>query len=210
VEYPVPVDPNRAIVKYLNTGFNSSAGTQLANGSPDNNYMVLGNSGQLTPHAQSSPLPGTWLSDAASSQSRWIVLSGNGQEGISVSAGTYTFETTVDLTGYNPATAEIVGLQFAADDNLLSISVDGNQIYTPGSNGFTQFYAVQNIGLGAFHAGVNTIDFQVQNGSLSPMGLRAEGWVAAVVPEPSSLALLAAGAIVFAEYRRRRSLVSKY
>lgn len=137
-----------------------------------------------------SPLPSTWLPDNASSQSRWIVLAGSGSEGISVTAGSYTFRMTVDLTGYNPATAEITGLQFAADDSLGGISINGANVYIPSSNGFNAFHFTPDVGLGSFQEGLNTIDFQVSNGSLSPLGFRADGLVVASVPDPTSLSFV--------------------
>jgi hypothetical protein len=201
VEYPVPVNPNRAVVKKLNTGFNNNV--QLANGAADTNYTVLGAVTPVVPKAQSSPLPGTWVPDNASTQSRWIVLPGSGTEGISVPGGSYTYRTMVDLTGYNPTTAEITGLQTAADDSLVSIAINGTNIYTAPANGFGAFQFAPDVGLGAFHEGLNTIDFQVPNASLSPLGLRAEGVVAAVAPEPGLIGVLGAVVGLLGCVRRR-------
>jgi hypothetical protein len=202
VEYPLPVNPNRVVVKKINTGFNN--GAQLANGAVDTNYTVLqSGANPANPKAQSSPLPGTWLADNASTQSRWIVLTGSGSEGISVAAGNFTYRTTVDLTGYNPTTAEIAGLQLAADDSVVSVAVNGGTVYTPPANGFGAFQFEPNIGLGAFHDGLNTIDFLVPNSSFSPVGLRLEGAVAAVAPEPGLVGVLAAVVGLLGCVRRR-------
>ena len=184
-----------ATVKNLSTGIDDSTGLRLSNNQSDTDYIIApgstgGHVGE-TPAARSTPLPNGWLVDGASTASRWIVLnSGLGQEGVTVGPGNYIFQTTCNLAGFDPTTASIPSLRYAADNKLVSLRVNGAEVFGQDSTfaeefrAFTQLPA--NLGSGLFHAGVNTVTFEVMNqaGLNSPMGLRLEGSVTAQVPEP--------------------------
>lgn len=211
-----------AVVKFLNTGYNDATGNQLANGTNDTDYFIgPGGTGSLTginPRATSSPIPLPWLSDAASSASRWLVLPGSGLEGISVGPGTYFFDTTADLTGFDPATAQINNLRYAADNKLVGVWINGTRVFFQNqqfAEEFASFRSLGNLGAGLFTSGLNQIRFEVSNqlSSPSPLGLRVEGSVdaqplASAVPEPTTLVLvgaLCAGGLGYVRWRRSRT-----
>jgi len=134
------------------------------------------------------PVVGAWLGD--DSISAWI--GPNNDASVSGPDIFYTYRTTFDLSGFDPTTASLTG-QWSADnggsDILLNDSSTGN---TAGAfNSWSSFTI-----LSGFIAGVNTLDFIVNNGG-GPTGLRVE-----VLPEPATLSLLALGGLM-ALCRRR-------
>jgi hypothetical protein len=206
------------VVTNLSTGFDNPTGTLLPNGSTDARYVIgPGGTGGfigVIPEVRTQPIPGTWLPDAASSGSRWLVLnSGIGLEGITVPPGTYFFDTAVTLAGFDAVTAHLTGLRYAADNELIAVIINGSTVFSQPimfAEEFTSFHDIGDVGLGLFHDGLNTLRFEVYNleGGLSPMGLRMEGRVEAsssAVPEPSALALIALGALGLAGYGWRRA-----
>jgi hypothetical protein len=217
-----PACARAAVVIDLSTGIDSTTETQLTNNAPDPRYAVVaGGTGGFvgqTLIARSSPLPNLYLADGASTKSRWIAPnSGQGLEGISVNAGTFNVQTTVDLTGFLPNTAVIPTARFAIDDDLLGIQVNGTPIFTPGNGfqrGLDKFYGLPaNMGAGTFHAGLNTITFNLQNNVPgTPLAFRLEATVTATpVPEPAAAAAAVVGLALGGTAllcRRRRSAYS--
>ncbi len=196
-------------VTSLNTGYDPATGRLLPDGALDPRYAIGpgGSGGRLgeTPFVRVSPLPGGWLADAASPNSRWLVLRGGGLEGVTVSEGTYFFDIRVDLTGFDPASARLTGLRYAADNKLLAVVVNGADAFRQPS-GFAEefgaFRTLGDLGQGLFREGENVIRFQVENAlgfGDTPMGLRVEGSIEAngnpAIPEPSALALVGVGAL---------------
>lgn len=123
----------------------------------------------------------------------------------------YTYSTMFDLTGLNEATASITFL-VAVDNALTDVLING--VSTGLSYGsFAAFSGPLTINSG-FIAGVNTLTFVTFNAAghtTNPSGLRVEftdattGATAdALVPEPSSIALLGLGIFLFASRRLRR------
>ena len=204
-------------IKNISTGFNDGTGTLLSDGASDTDYVIGsgGTGGHIgeVPLVRTTPIPGSWLSDGASTGSRWLVLPGTGLEGITVGPGEFFFETVVDLTGFDPTTVQIAGLRYAADNKLVALRINGTAVFTQdGSLGeeFASFHDLGNVGLGQFQSGLNVIRFEVANqtGSESPLGLRVEGMVEGqsitATPEPSSLVLLGTGAVTLLGWRRLR------
>jgi MYXO-CTERM domain-containing protein len=203
------------VVENINTGFDSIANTKLTDGALDQKY-VLG-PGTTAPYAGQTPfawenssLPSTYVPDAASNKSAWITVSN-----AEISPGPYFFNVHVDLTGFNAATAFLKGFQYAADNELYEVIINQKVVYTnPASQSseteeFHNFINLGDLGLGAFHSGINTIQFEVLNfervnASVSVMAFRAEGAVVAETPEPSSLVLAALGFVALAAWRLRR------
>jgi hypothetical protein len=211
----VPAALARAdVVKNISTGFDQVAGTKVANGAADADWVIgAGSAGGFagqTTIARSAPLPSPYLADGASAASRWIGINSNqGLEGISVPAGVYFFQATVDLTGYDASTAAIANSRFAIDDGLQGIRINGNTIYTlPDGRVQTRFDEFETVlppdlGAGAFQPGVNTITFVLENAvSGTPVAFRFEGNVIAAVPEPGGAAVFVVG-LAGAFVRRR-------
>ena len=110
---------------------------------------------------------GPWTANTATS--KWIGprfntagaagLAGDGGAG----PGTYVYRTTVDLTGFTPATVTIKGL-WAVDNGGLNIAVNGSPTGQVNNGGFANYTSFTlNSGNCTFISGVNTIDFVVQN-----------------------------------------------
>ena len=169
--------------------------------------------GPATYVADSSAYPlasDEWL--ANNSTSKWI--SAQADQGTfpnDPGSGDYIFHTTFDLTGFDPATAQISG-QWTMDNYSPDLRLNGV------STGITalepDFTVFQSFSItSGFVAGLNTLDFHVHNepyfGNVNPMGLRVElSGTAELVPEPSALlhaamTLIAAGGL---RARRRRTL----
>ena len=192
------------ITTLYNTGVNDS-GTPMANGAAATRYTLLNaptgaaTTLRVATSANGYPIP-PWLGDDR--LSAWI--GPNSDAALDGPAGNYDYRTTFSLTGFDAATASIVG-RFAADDSgivlLNGIAVTGVQ--SLGFSSFTPFTIDRG-----FVAGINTLDFVVNNGG-GPTGLRAEmtGTAnASAVPEPSTLAVLAlpAGLAGLLTLKRRR------
>ena len=126
--------------------------------------------------------------------SRWIGPDNDGD--LNGPVGTYIYRTTFDLTGLDPGTASITG-GWTSDNNGLNIRINGiNLGFATAFNqfqlGFSPFSVTSN-----FVAGLNTLDFLVNNGG-GPTALRVEATgtadpLSAKVPEPAAVALLGLG-----------------
>jgi hypothetical protein len=209
----IAVAANADVVANISTGIDRTTGLKLPNNASDPNYVMGTGSTAgvgLHPIARSTPLPAPYITDASSTASRWIsVLTNNGAEGLDGPAGYYNYQTTVDLTGFNPSTAVLSSIGFASDNKLINLYVNGTIVASPipdgDHNGPEAFHTVPaDLGEGLFTTGINTITFQVLNDELTE-AFRYEGSVIATVPEPASAALLAFTApLLFARRRRTR------
>ncbi|MFO0897485.1 MAG: Ig-like domain-containing protein [Pirellulales bacterium] len=173
-------------VKNISTGWNDDDAVKLVDGAADIEYRIGsgGTGGQVgqIPNVLPGNNPfGSYVPDDASQGSRWLAVITNPPLDVTVLPGTYDWETHVDLTGWDPATATLSALRYAADDTLLNVAINGAVVFTPGPNGGNAFRDAGDVGLGAFKDGINTIRFRVLNnpGAPTPMGLRVEGEVRA-------------------------------
>jgi hypothetical protein len=195
------------ITTLFNTGVDAS-GTPLADGTiGDPHYTLVGvPSGTTAIRVRTSaggfPIPPYLGDDAVSA---WIGPNNDTQ--VDGDVGLFDYQTTFTLAGFNAATASITG-GWSSDNNGVSILINGVDTGNAGTD-FAQFdlgFAGFTINSG-FHAGVNTIDFIVNNGG-GPTALRVEmaGTASAGgVPEPATWTMMIAGfGGVGALLRRRR------
>jgi len=193
--------PSQAIsvsaLTLYNTGVDDS-GSPLAPGAVDLHYTLIDspdvvfNGPEAFVTNNGFPI-GAWIVNSATS--KWI--SPRPDAGNNNASGQYTYRTTFDLTGFDPDSALINGL-WTSDNNGVDILVNGV------STGNTTAFEYFRIGFMSFTlddhfvAGINTIDFVVNNGTavVNPTGLRVElsgTAVAMPVPEPGTWAMLVVG-----------------
>jgi hypothetical protein len=169
-----------------NTGMNS-LGNLLAPGTPDPHY-ILTSEPAGTPTVALVATPDIYYNEPNGPISSWI--SPNADDNQNLPVGYYNYVSTVDLTGFNPATVTLTG-QAYVDDNV-TISVNGvAQAYA------ASFQPTPFTLNGAFVPGVNTIDYLVYNAyvtplpnGISPSAFRIEISGIGTVPEPASCAAI--------------------
>ena len=141
-----------------------------------------------------------WIANNSTSQ--WIgpKADGSTDAGGTSPGGSYTYQTTFDLTGLNPATASLSG-GFAADNCVAQVLINGHALAAYnnacGSNNMFAAFTTFAINSG-FINGVNTLTFVVVNyagNSGNPTGLNVyvSGTASKPVPEPTLLGLFGLG-----------------
>ncbi len=163
----------RQIPGLYNTGVNAAGGS-LAEDATDTHYVLRPSGAAVvaTTSAGGFPIP-PWIGD--STVSAWISPAA---DTLAASAGTsYRYETTFDLTGFNPSTARIAG-RWATDNDGLDILINGT---STGQANTTQFGIWTNFVINSgFVVGINQLTFVVRNGTpgdppgSDPSGLRVE------------------------------------
>ena len=206
------------IATLFSTGM-ADATTPLPDNAVDPHYTLT----QVPPGAPFGPA--TYVADSAqyplstnewlanSSTSKWIAAQADQSTFPNdPGSGDYVFHTTFDLTGFDPATAQIAG-QWTMDnysaDLLLNGVSTGIHALEPSLTSFESFSITTG-----FIVGLNTLDFLVHNepffGPVNPMGLRVElSGTADLVPEPASPAIIVTGllsATLVAGRRNRAAL----
>jgi hypothetical protein len=187
----------------FNSGVDGT-GTALVggDGTVDAHWTLVSGPGVGSPvSAVTYKHPAYFADDAVS---RWISVSSIGGP----SAGNYVFQTTFDLTGFDPL-ATSVGYRCATDNALNGVTLNGGAVGgdCDGFGGFSGFSTISS----GFVAGVNTLQFTVTDLG-SPMGFRVEFNSSTreleAVPEPSTILLSsgAFGALVLLRKRFRRSV----
>lgn len=155
-----------------NTGVDD-ARVALADDSVDPHYRLIQNADGPSPDARvedslNFPIAdGPWVPNAT--DSKWI---GPRWNTAAAAGGDYTYRATVDLTGFDPASIEITG-EWATDNsgpNILVNGVPSGQVNTTGFTAYTPFRLTNG-----FTAGVNTLDFRVNNAAAGYTGLRVRG-----------------------------------
>ena len=173
-------------ITFYNTGV-ASDGSVLAAGAADPHYNLIYSSASNGSPALATAANAGW---ASSSSAGWISPWSSGNQ--DSNQGYYVYETTLDLTGYDAASAVLSGL-FAAD-NSVTIYLNRSSSASFGSTSSFSSLTPFTINSG-FIAGLNLVDFVVYNTD-GPTGLLVDGTQAsatAVTPEPRSLLLLSTG-----------------
>ncbi|OAI40494.1 hypothetical protein AYO40_00745 [Planctomycetaceae bacterium SCGC AG-212-D15] len=160
----------------FNTGVDNG-GALLTSAAVDQHYTVVGPNGGTPAQAvvvNSATYPiagGPWIGNTATSL--WIGPTANQASPYNAQAGTYDYQVTFNLNGFDPTTASITG-QWASDNDGLAIKINGQTTTNthPGEFAYTNF-ASFTISSG-FQAGLNTIDFLVSEDGIGPTGLQVQ------------------------------------
>jgi len=150
------------------------SGNPLGNAVLDPHYTLVFSSDEAFPGPDAFTLTpgfpvGPWLAEGP--VSRWIAP--RPQQGTGNNEGDYTYRTTFDLTGFDPAKARISG-KWAVDNSGVDILLNGVSLgifNTTGFGGFSDFTIESG-----FIEGTNTLDFQMNNApaGVNPTGIRVE------------------------------------
>ncbi|MBN1421207.1 MAG: hypothetical protein JXP34_20710 [Planctomycetes bacterium] len=167
----------------ISTGFLQGSLTLLADGAADDDYTIEGPAGSGVAGAATAvaddgfPIP-PWIANGVGS--RWVGTSKTDSEG---PAGEYIYRIQVTLPGDFPADRAVLRGEFAADERVAEILVNGMETGVSGEwpDVFTPFPV--DAGMGLFAPGTNTIEFIVVNDEEGPTGLRVDGEIA-LGPEP--------------------------
>ena len=188
-------------ISFFDTGV-AANGTALAAGVADQHYSILYSSDGGTYTATATAPNGAWMT--TTDGSTWISPGASGNQGWN--SGYYVYETAVDLTGYNAATAVISG-SVAADDSVSIYLNRGGSAAFSGAGFSTSWAFVISSG---FASGVNFVDFVVTNQS-GPTGLLVDHASATAMPaasqtpEPTTLLLVLTGSLFVVGSRRLRA-----
>ena len=195
--------------------FNTGQG-QPAAGEPALHYALVSSPNGATNVFVASAVPGAW-NTAGFPGALWISPMTDGNLGAEV--GTFNYRLTflmenASSQALDPSTAHIQG--FWGVDNFGTLKLNGNTITTAGSlvdpfdqSGFNNPNAF-DITTG-FVSGLNTLDFVLENLTAfpNPSGLIVQFTSGTaqvvVVPEPSTLALSAAGVALLGFWRCRKN-----
>ena len=182
-------------VGVFNTGLDTS-GVALPTGDPDPHYALLvspdaGYPGPTT-YATAGPIPPWFANDL---NSAWIAARPDG--GAVTAPGTYRYRLIFSIDSSNDvATAAMTG-NVGTDDGNGGVFLNGNDVQF-GASGFGGLTALNLPAGSAFVAGLNTLDFVVNNGgtTANPSGLRVDDLVLTGVTALPRLAISRSGSSV--------------
>ncbi|MCE9567335.1 MAG: RHS repeat protein [Planctomycetes bacterium] len=197
------------IAGLFNTGVDNS-GNPLTGLSTDSHWTVV-SAPTSSLNGSTKAMPGNaypfprWV--ANDSNSEWVAPTSTATDA-SGPVGAYKFQTTFDLTGYDPSTVVLSG-RWSADNEGVQAYLNGVPLDlnvtgpNPGSGveaygAFSSFYITNGFNGATFQTGQNTLEFVVRNDPLSsgsttynPIGLRVDdlhlsGTTPPVPPVPPS------------------------
>jgi len=150
-----------------------ATGVVLADGATDPHYKLTLNADDpavTEPMVQDSTVfpisDGTWVFNT--DRSKWI---GPRFNTVEAAGGDYTYELTFDLTGFDPATAVLLG-GWATDNLGTDLKLNGTSTSLQNGNQFSSLtsFTVSS----GFQTGVNKLEFLVNNAGLLHNGFFAE------------------------------------
>ncbi len=209
----LPASAQAAPFSFFGTGVDAS-GTPLPSGTPgDPHYMLTtnpeGTSSQIQVLTSAYGFPivqNAWIGDSATSA--WIAPTNDPFVGLKP-GGLYDYQTTFDLTNFDPATASLSG-SWAMDNygTILLNGVDTGNTWS--SNNAYGTFAINS----GFQSGLNTVDFLIVDDGSGTTGLRVDGVSGSANPVPEAsttvsfglLLALGLGAAVIA--RRKRTIAA--
>jgi len=167
----------------FNTGVDPT-GALLEDGQPEPHYVLI-SSADLTYTGPTAYAPGAslpippWVTNGPNS--RWITPR---PDGVDASPGAYHYRLFFSLNSDDVTTASITG-SVATDDGNGGIFLNGNPVEF-GTSGFTAYTDLSIPAGSPFLAGLNTLDFFVNNGgsAANPTGLRVDNLVLSGATEP--------------------------
>ena len=186
VGYVVEYDsapPSLVSIKIYSTGLDDQS-NPLPQGANDSHYVIISAPVGVQPTPFASAVVNTngypfgpWLTSDWASQ--WVSIRSNYTTSTQDPTGDYVYRTTFDLTGLEPASANIA-FQFLVDNQVRDVQLNGKTaglVFPPITDYVTwsgPFAITSN-----FAPGANTLDFIVHNsqpGGGNPSGLRVEVW----------------------------------
>ena len=127
--------------------------------------------------------------------------------------GIYTYQTQFGVTS-NPGAANALSFEFAADNEVAWIALNGHAFYQGPTDGSSQFWGFTPVtASNLLQQGINTLQFEVinyaQNGG-NPSGLNVQFTSVSGAPEPSTWMMLLLGfaGLGFAAHRPSRKSVA--
>ena len=179
------------------TGVDAS-GMSLPNGTQGDPHYTLVSTPSGTPgtvsvltSAHGNPIvPNGWIGDSATSA--WIVP--NNEPFLDGGpTGYYDYQTTFDLSGFDPATASLSG-QWATDNFGTEIRLNGQatgDAFNNSNNAYSPFSIT-----GGFQPGLNTLDFIVLDDGQGATGLRVDGFSGNANPVPEASSTVSLGLLL--------------
>ncbi len=161
-----------SIAGIYNSGVDN-AGVPLAPNTNDPHYINVATG---SPVLAMSP-NGAWVADDGVSR----FIGGVGSGASNMAAGTFTYRTSANFSGYDVSQAT-VRFQIAADNSFDSLRLNGNLVAGLSGANFDTYYGPFTLP-GPFNAGANTVDFVWSNAGTTPNpgGIRIK-WNAVAPP----------------------------
>jgi len=165
------------VTTIFNTGVDDN-NAALADGAVDSHYKIIVNPDSTSPDAivhSSTVFPivaGPWVANTASS--KWVGprLDTASAAGGTGDAGNYVYRIAFGLEGFDPASVVILG-NWATDNEGLDIVINGVSTGLRNTAQFASYtpFVISN----GFLAGLNTLDFRVNNAAVGWTALRVDG-----------------------------------